>query len=97
VIYWLVGAGLFNLSVNIKYLGEPAPTKIEVLCWQNDEFSLYHLRAEIPVKFGETCGYEYIKKSVFIPELDVEMLAECMKHPNSLAAAKEWRKRWQRL
>jgi Uma2 family endonuclease len=69
----------------------------EVWFWQNDGFSLYHLPEEIPVKFGETCGYELIKKSELLPELDVEMLAECVKHPNSLAAAKEWRKRWQRI
>jgi Uma2 family endonuclease len=69
----------------------------EVWFWQNDGFSLYHLREEIPVKFWETCGYELIKKSELLPELDVEMLAECVKNPNPLAAAKEWRKRWQRI
>jgi Uma2 family endonuclease len=69
----------------------------EVWFGQNDGFSLYHLREEIPVKFGETCGYELIKKSELLPELDVEMLAECVKNPNPLAAAKEWRKRCQRI
>jgi Uma2 family endonuclease len=69
----------------------------EVWFWQNDGFSLYHLREEIPVQFGETCGYELIKKSELLPELDVEMFAECVKHPNPLAAAKEWRKRWQKI
>jgi Uma2 family endonuclease len=69
----------------------------EVWFWQNDGFSLYHLREEIPVQFGETCGYELIKKSELLPELDVERLAECVKNPNPLAAAKEWRKRWQRI
>lgn len=69
----------------------------EVWFWQNDGFSLYHLREEIPIQFEETCGYELIKKSELLPELDMETLAECVKNPNPLAAAKEWKQCWQKI
>jgi Uma2 family endonuclease len=67
----------------------------EIWFWQNDRFSLYHLREEIPVQFVETCGYELTQKSELLPDLDVEILAECVRNPNPLAAAKEWRQRWR--
>jgi Uma2 family endonuclease len=69
----------------------------EVWFWQNNSFSLYHLREEIPSQFVETCGYELIKKSELLPELDVKMLAECVNNPNPLAAAKQWRQRWRSI
>ncbi|WP_293331739.1 Uma2 family endonuclease [Microcoleus sp. CAWBG58] len=63
----------------------------EVWFWRNERFSIYHLREEIPVEFVSNCGYELITQSELLPELDIEMLAECVKNPHPLAAAKAWR------
>ncbi|TAE53314.1 MAG: Uma2 family endonuclease, partial [Oscillatoriales cyanobacterium] len=38
------------------------------------------------------CGYELIANSELLPELDIEMLTECVKNPHPLAAAKAWRR-----
>ncbi len=65
----------------------------EVWFWQRDRFFLYHLREEIPAQFVQSCGYEPIKSSELLPNLDIELLAECVQHPNSLTAAKEFRQR----
>lgn len=65
----------------------------EVWFWQNDRFSLYHLREEVPVQFIQTCGYELINHSEIIPDLDIELLSEYARYPNSLAAVKEFQKR----
>ncbi|HLO52331.1 MAG TPA: Uma2 family endonuclease, partial [Kamptonema sp.] len=65
----------------------------EVWFWQNERFSLYYLREETPVQFVQTCGYELIQKSKVLPDLDIELLMECLKNPSPLAAAKEFRQR----
>ncbi|TAG90092.1 MAG: hypothetical protein EAZ18_19625 [Oscillatoriales cyanobacterium] len=65
----------------------------EVWFWQNERFSLYYLREEIPVQFVQTCGYEQIYRSEILPNLDIELLAEYVRYPNSLAAVKEFRQR----
>lgn len=65
----------------------------EVWFWQNDRFSLYCLREEIPDKLVQTCGYESIDCSEILPGLALELLAEYIRHPNSLLAAKEFRQR----
>src|SRR6476661_8970741 len=65
----------------------------EVWFWQNDRFSLYYLREEIQVEFFQTCGYEPIARSAILPNLDIELLAEYIRYPNSLTAAKEFRQR----
>ena len=65
----------------------------EVWFWQNERFSLYDLRSEIPVQFVETCGYEQIDRSEILPNLDIELLAAYVRYPNSLAAVKEFRQR----
>ncbi|PSB39643.1 hypothetical protein C7B69_02065 [filamentous cyanobacterium Phorm 46] len=67
----------------------------EVWFWRNDRFSIYHLREKIPVEFVSNCGYELITKSELLPELDIELLTECVKNPQPLAAAKEWRRNCQ--
>lgn len=63
----------------------------EVWFWYNDRFSLYHLREETPSAFVQTYGYEEIAYSELLPHLDVEILAEYVKHPDPLTAAKEFR------
>jgi Uma2 family endonuclease len=65
----------------------------EVWFWQNDQFSLYHLREETPFEFAQTFGYEQIHQSEILPDLDMNLLAECVRNPNPLAAAKEFRQR----
>lgn len=64
----------------------------EVWFWQSDRFSLYHLREEVPNGFVQTCGYELINHSEILPNLDIELLAEYVRHPNSLTAVKEFQK-----
>ena len=65
----------------------------EVWFWQNDRFSLYHLREVSPVQFPSTYGYEALSRSELLPELDMELLAEFVRHANPLTATKEFRKR----
>lgn len=67
----------------------------EVWFWQNNQFALYYLREEIPFLFAQTFGYEPIKQSEVLPNLDMTLLAECVRSPNPLAAAKEFRWRLQ--
>jgi Uma2 family endonuclease len=63
----------------------------EVWFWQNNQFSLYHLREAEPVQFAQTFGYEAISHSEVLPELDMNLLATSVRNPNPLAAAKEFR------
>jgi Uma2 family endonuclease len=65
----------------------------EVWFWQNNNFSIYHLREEIPSQLVPTFGYEQITYSELLPDLDMNLLAECVRNPNPLAAAKEFRQR----
>jgi Uma2 family endonuclease len=63
----------------------------EVWFWQTDQFKLYHLREEAVFRFPETFGYEPIDRSEILPDLDLELLTRCVRNPNPLAAAKEFR------
>jgi Uma2 family endonuclease len=65
----------------------------EVWFWQNNQFKLYHLREETPTQFASTFGYELITSSELLPDLDINLLVECVQNPNPLAAAKEFRQR----
>ena len=65
----------------------------EVWFWQNDNFSIYHLREEIPSQFAQTFGYELMTHSELLPDLDMNLLTQCVRFPNPLAAAKEFRQR----
>ncbi|URD52339.1 Uma2 family endonuclease [Chroococcidiopsis sp. CCNUC1] len=65
----------------------------EVWFWQNENFSLYHLREETPSQFQQTFGYERIDRSEILPSLDINLLAECLTNSNPLAAAKDFRQR----
>ena len=65
----------------------------EVWFWQNENFSLYYLREETPAQFRQTFGYERIDRSEILPNLDINLLAECLTNSNPLAAAKEFRQR----
>lgn len=65
----------------------------EVWFWQNDRFALYHLREASPAQFAHTYGYEALTRSELLPGLDIEFLAECVRHANPLIATREFRKR----
>lgn len=65
----------------------------EVWFWQNENFSIYHLREETPSQFRENFGYERIDRSEILLNLDINLLAECLTNSNPLAAAKEFRQR----
>lgn len=72
----LSSGGIDKLSV---YQGLGIP---EVWFWQNNKFTVYHLRAE---------GYELIQRSEFLPELDLSVLAQYVKMPNQTKAVKAYR------
>lgn len=63
----------------------------EVWFWQNNQFSICHLREDVLVQFAQTFGYEAINHSEVLPDLDMELLSACVRNPNPLAAAKEFR------
>lgn len=67
----------------------------EVWFWHRERFTLYHLREDTPRTFIRTYGYEEITRSELLPHLDVELFAACVRHPNPLIAAKEFRQRLQ--
>lgn len=62
----------------------------EVWFWQNDRFSIYHLREDV-AQFADSFGYEAITHSELLPGLDMNLLTQCVQNPNPLAAAKEFR------
>lgn len=64
----------------------------EVWFWQTNRFLVYHLREAEPTQFIQTYGYEAINRSELLPDLDLELLGECVLNPNPLAAAKAFRK-----
>ncbi|MGL5063600.1 MAG: Uma2 family endonuclease [Microcoleus sp.] len=63
----------------------------EVWFWRNDRFAVYHLREATPEQFASNYGYELIQNSEVLPQIDLVMLTECLKNPQPLAAAKQWR------
>jgi Uma2 family endonuclease len=67
----------------------------EVWFWHHERFALYHLREATPSTFSQTSGYEEMSHSELLPRLDVDLLAEYVRHPSPLTAAKEFRKRLQ--
>ncbi len=62
----------------------------EVWMWKMGQLSLYHLREETPQKFIDTYGYETIKNSEFIPDLDISLLSRCALITNSLECLDEF-------
>ena len=81
----ITSGGLNRLEVYHR-LGVP-----EVWFWQNDRFSLYHLREETPTVFMPTFGYEAISQSELLTHLDMERFTEHILHPHPLTAAKAFR------
>jgi Uma2 family endonuclease len=62
----------------------------EVWMWKTNELNIYHLREEIPLIFVDTYGYEHIKTSEFLPELDISLLSRCALMTNSLQCIDEF-------
>lgn len=54
----------------------------EVWFWQNNQFSLYQLQGD---------NYQSIAQSQLLPNLDLQLLAECVESANPLEAVKKWR------
>lgn len=63
----------------------------EVWFWHSDRFQIYHLRDATATALAQTFGYELIHHSELLPDLDLNLLRECVLHPNPLAAAKIFR------
>jgi Uma2 family endonuclease len=62
----------------------------EVWFWQEDRLAIYCLRPDRD-QFSETFSYEAINCSEVLPELNIELLTECINNPSPLAAAKRFR------
>ena len=62
----------------------------EVWMWKTNELNIYHLREEIPLIFVDTYGYERIRNSEFLPELDISLLSRCALITNSLQCIDEF-------
>lgn len=67
----------------------------EVWFWHDERFALYHLRETTPTTLLQTCGYEAIPHSEILPHLDIEILAEYVRHPDPLTAARAFRRHLQ--
>lgn len=67
----------------------------EVWFWQNGEFSVYYFRSNLPAELEYNYGYERIENSELLPDINLIFLAECVKNPQPLAAAKMWRNYWR--
>ena len=63
----------------------------EVWFWERNHLTLYSLQEETPTQLVKTAGYARIPKSSLLPELDIDLLANCIQNPNPLAAAKAFR------
>lgn len=82
----IVTSGGINRLALYQRLGIP-----EVWFWQNGRLSLYHLRSDASDQYVDTFGYEQIDCSELLPGLDIALLADCVRNPNPLAAAKIFR------
>jgi len=88
VIEVVVTSGDINRLDMFRRLAVP-----EVWFWQNERFKLYHLREENTTQFTETFGYEPIARNELLPSLDIDLLTDCIRNPNPLGAAKQFRQR----
>ena len=82
----VVTSGSINRLERFQRLGVQ-----EVWFWQNNCFLLYHLRTEDLDQWAQTFGYEAIEQSELLPNLDINLLSDCVQNPNPLAAAKAFR------
>lgn len=62
----------------------------EVWLWEINRLKLYHLREETPTVFLSTHGYEQIKSSELLPELDISLLEQCALISDQIQAIDEF-------
>jgi len=67
----------------------------EVWFWQDDAFTPYHQHSGGVEQCPETFGYEVVTRSRLLPDLDIALLAACVRNPSPLAAAKAFRQQLQ--
>jgi Uma2 family endonuclease len=58
----------------------------EVWIWQFNRLRLYHLREETPSEFLATYGYEEITSSELLPELNIDLLEQCVQISDDIEA-----------
>jgi Uma2 family endonuclease len=63
----------------------------EVWFWENDQLYIYYLAEENQEEFSHTFGYKLVKSSQLLPQLNIEIFAECVKHSHHLTALKQFR------
>ncbi|MGH7999277.1 MAG: Uma2 family endonuclease, partial [Brasilonema sp.] len=66
----------------------------EVWFWERYQLIAYHLRdnsqAEQGTVYPDTYGYEQIKSSEFLPQLDISLLEQCLSISDSIQAVDEF-------
>lgn len=66
----------------------------EVWFWERYQFKLYHLRDNSPSEQAtvhpDTYGYEQIKSSELLPQLDISLLEKCISISDSIQAVDEF-------
>jgi Uma2 family endonuclease len=66
----------------------------EVWFWEKYQFKLYHLwdnpEAPLATVYPDTYGYEQIKSSEFLPQLDISLLEQCISISDSIQAIDEF-------
>ena len=77
----IITSGSFKKLETYRNLGVQ-----EVWFWKKNQLSLFHLREETPIKFIEYYGYEKIIYSGIIPDINLDLLTECMLIPDQLEA-----------
>ena len=82
----VVTSGGLNRLAIYRRLGVP-----EVWFWQQERFTLYHLRADQPSGFPDTHGYAVIARSELLPALDLALLTACVRQSDPLTAARTFR------
>lgn len=63
----------------------------EVWFWENEQLSIYYLAQENQQEFNQTFGYQLIKSSQLLPQLNIEIFTEYVKHSHPLTAIKQFR------
>ena len=58
----------------------------EVWFWKKNHLQLFYLREENPIEFSQTYGYEEIKTSKLIPQINIGLLTERSLIPDQLDA-----------
>lgn len=61
----------------------------EVWFWQNDRFLIYHLCSDNLTETTANYGYKLINFSDLLPDLNLDLLNQCVNHPHALTAIKE--------